>query len=829
MNADHLSPHTQPRVNKLSGGMSYLVISLALIAASISGSAAIPLDPDNPGLSDAQRHAQLQRTMDFWSEVDINLDRTALHPKTLGIHLETPQAAFEWVRDQTRPVPYEGVLRNSVGVLQDRQGNSLDRSLLLLEMLEAQGYSVRMARGVINDEAVLNAMDQAWQEPFDPFKGMAEEILDVMARAGDRLNLDRLPDGAIEQYLQDLAADESFWTSAREQVKSELEQQLDADAFAGSQSSADHLDSWREHWWVEYQREGQWIALDPSLADNRPGQTSTKTEETIAPSLLSRDLAHSIEFKIVAEIREGRETSEHVLVETTVLPHELFVPVISVGMTPLSGSLSEVISETAAALNRDEGLVEGILNIEEWLPVIKVGNYVEADKSIFLDGRIRDNPNAFPTGRAMAEASSALGGLLSRGRKEEQPERAWTSMHVDMTHHQPGRPTETQRLTRFDLDNPNWKVPIQAVYGISEEELLVFGALGTESSIFLKHFQPSPYWFVDQLISQLLSNEDLVIKALTDPRFEPDDRDLESLASVPEALMEFLVHRVNEDAIRKHAAVDEIGVLALHQSMMPLNRQQIRFSQTIDLLRHRLAWRAPDGSPSPGGLIDSVNEWRALAGSSSVYSGVMDYHQAAFEGSVGWVLLKNEQQWQGRAEDAAAPAPAVFQQAWGNGRWVLAQPGGSSGSYPVGKYWWDFDPASGDVLIRDLMGHSSASRVRVFDAMQLSFALASPATEFFTVAGITSGLVFGMWGFGDCMITNMNFGCCMAVGMFGFALGYALGAGIGAIKLLGIYAPAVGFSAGVGFDVVTSPFNSALDGVCLNPRWEREKSERNSS
>jgi hypothetical protein len=42
-----------------------------------------------------------------------------------------PQVLFEWVRDNTWWIPYRGVLRGPAGVLMDRLGNSLDRSLLL--------------------------------------------------------------------------------------------------------------------------------------------------------------------------------------------------------------------------------------------------------------------------------------------------------------------------------------------------------------------------------------------------------------------------------------------------------------------------------------------------------------------------------------------------------------------------------------------------------------------------------------------------------------------------------------------------------------------------
>jgi hypothetical protein len=46
-----------------------------------------------------------------------------------------PIAHLDWVRSHTAWVPYRGVLRGPVGVLLDRQGNSLDRTLLLAAQL----------------------------------------------------------------------------------------------------------------------------------------------------------------------------------------------------------------------------------------------------------------------------------------------------------------------------------------------------------------------------------------------------------------------------------------------------------------------------------------------------------------------------------------------------------------------------------------------------------------------------------------------------------------------------------------------------------------------
>ncbi|HEY0007687.1 MAG TPA: hypothetical protein VGB55_03095, partial [Tepidisphaeraceae bacterium] len=56
-----------------------------------------------------------------------------------------PQAQVNWVRDNTRFVPYHGALRGATGVLMDRLGNHLDRAVLLAEMLQASGYEVRLA------------------------------------------------------------------------------------------------------------------------------------------------------------------------------------------------------------------------------------------------------------------------------------------------------------------------------------------------------------------------------------------------------------------------------------------------------------------------------------------------------------------------------------------------------------------------------------------------------------------------------------------------------------------------------------------------------------
>jgi len=73
-----------------------------------------------------------------------------------------PQKLFEWVRDNTWWVPYRGALRGPTGVLMDRVGNSLDRSLLLAELLRLAGHSARLARARRN---CCRASTPCWSTP----------------------------------------------------------------------------------------------------------------------------------------------------------------------------------------------------------------------------------------------------------------------------------------------------------------------------------------------------------------------------------------------------------------------------------------------------------------------------------------------------------------------------------------------------------------------------------------------------------------------------------------------------------------------------------------
>jgi hypothetical protein len=64
------------------------------------------------------------------------------------------EQAFKFVRDSIQFDPYRGVLRGSHGALGAQAGNSIDRSLLLKEMLDTMGFETRLVYGRLStDEA----------------------------------------------------------------------------------------------------------------------------------------------------------------------------------------------------------------------------------------------------------------------------------------------------------------------------------------------------------------------------------------------------------------------------------------------------------------------------------------------------------------------------------------------------------------------------------------------------------------------------------------------------------------------------------------------------
>lgn len=164
----------------------------ALVSTALCGSQLVaqPLDPSLHRAEAVEQLATLSQSAER-----ARFDTSALLA-SLADHSIT--SLFGYVRDFTQLAPYRGLLRGSKGVLLDSLGNSLDRALLLAELLRETGRDVRLVRAELSEgtaTALFKEAAEAWSPaPFRSIADMAEEIETAFGPAtGDMRSYSRKP------------------------------------------------------------------------------------------------------------------------------------------------------------------------------------------------------------------------------------------------------------------------------------------------------------------------------------------------------------------------------------------------------------------------------------------------------------------------------------------------------------------------------------------------------------------------------------------------------------------------------------------------------------
>ena len=167
---------------------------------------------------------------------------------------------------------YRGVLRGAEGVLADRDGNALDRALLLQRLLTVAGHRARLASGTLD---TANATQLA---------------------SNSELSASRFPFSAIE--ITDTRA-----SNARSRVinQSEHIMQLLGNSPSGEREKAAVVADIADHWWVQVQNDGQWLDLD-TLATG-PEKSLTEATTTFTEETLPKELYQQVSVRLLLETR----------------------------------------------------------------------------------------------------------------------------------------------------------------------------------------------------------------------------------------------------------------------------------------------------------------------------------------------------------------------------------------------------------------------------------------------------------------------------------------------------------------------------------------------
>ena len=258
-----------------------------------------------------------------------------------------PVKLCEWVRDQTSYVPYRGSLRGPIGVLMDRNGNSLDRALAFGRWLQSMtGQQVRLAHGTIAADKAPALLKSAWEDakPMEAAQPAASPDDAAIAKTAAAYGVDPAQlRKSIEQSQQTSEKTMENVVGAVAEQSNALANMLGAPANAGAGQHDSQIAAISDHWWVQRSDNGTWSDLDPLMRDAKPNQRllprSRRTQVICRPTGMSlppnRSLLHEVEVRVMAERTDGDKTTSTVVLHQALQPAALVEHSIRLKIVPI--------------------------------------------------------------------------------------------------------------------------------------------------------------------------------------------------------------------------------------------------------------------------------------------------------------------------------------------------------------------------------------------------------------------------------------------------------------------------------------------------------------
>ena len=420
-----------------------------------------------------------------------------------------PDELFAWVRDNTRWLPYRGALRGPVGVLMDRGGDSLDRSLLLAEFYaHTAGVTVRLAHATLTAEQARGLYDKLKAAPRP--KPVAFEPGDGVGTAGQ----------AAAQQLDRLGEDLTARAAA-------LSASLPAIAVPKEDVAAAALDAVADHWWLQRSQAGGWVDLDVTLPGAMPGEAVCPATTTMpfagGAGPVPADRWHTVRLAVVAERWADGKLSQATVLSRTVRPGGVVGSTIYLTHVPVDWATDPTTGDTAEAVARAR---KQALVPTEWVPTLRVGVETASDGGVRPDGSINPKPQQDTTARLGGGTNKAVGaaaGALDSAFGGTAPPAAappagvFTAEWLDYTIHTPGSPDRTIRREVFDLIGPAARAAGMAARPTPDELSRANAALSLAGrvDVVVLPCQPSPAFVGHALMQSLALAKGPLLAAVT--------------------------------------------------------------------------------------------------------------------------------------------------------------------------------------------------------------------------------------------------------------------------------------------------------------------------
>jgi len=570
---------------------------------------------------------------------------------------------FAWVRDRTSLVPYRGVLRGSTGVMMDRVGNSLDRSLLLATLVASTGGEVRLAHATL-EPAVAEKLAADWaKRPKSAFPTTPENekvSTDALATLGGEFTAVAKSAAARKAASADIAA------KVRAQVAAEAGAL--AKLIEGTPAAApDDAAALGDHWWVEVKDGDVWSDLDPTQAN--PGDTLATATETLARDAIPDDLRHTLTVRVVGEVWQSDKRSETMLVEHSFAPAEFYgqqlevtnIPLDFPDATKLDGEKDRAAAARAA-----------IVAQTEWMPLIRLGTTPIAMASVSDTGDVYklEEGNEGRLGRIVARTTrNGVGGAtkmlegMPDGTEQAPPPQPVAGPHAGFTAEwiefeirAPGSPPRVVRRTVFDaLGAPADRNAAKPIALADPAKLDRGLALFGETEI-LPQFARAPRSYTENRIAKYLTAAKPTIVAIAQSGgVDPPDSittPLHSALPPPSELDALADLRFAWGA--ESVFIDRLDVLTAPRRLASIDGT-FRLRQAFDIVANGVgSWGTPAEARAARlaqGVADTVAESvvrPCVPGVARCFRGPNT--SDAFDGAKGWQVVK----------DLASPAIAAL-------------------------------------------------------------------------------------------------------------------------------------------------------------------------
>lgn len=660
------------------------------------------------------------------ARAELPADRFDFEAALAGIGSTEPGAIFEWVRDNTGYVAYRGALKGAAGALMDREGNSLDRALLLERLLAAAGHQVVLARATLEGEALEAAVAaQRLAPPQPPRQNDPEQN---SARAAAELGLN---EAAVREWLEE---ERQNGLAFRQRVTARAAEQADAlvaaigaypaeeAARSGVGRAADRNALLSDHWWVQVESAGAWVNLDPTLPGAQAGDTLTSAEARFAlpelrflaavdgacSDLACGDRLHRVKIAVVAESWDGEELKEQELFGTEVLTADAaLATIVFAGQPDAWPELDPFgVAQPLTELRTE------LLATTAWQPTLYWNGSSVGSTKIGADGMVGSSGGGGNAG-AVGGLGGGLGGMFGGGSRSaaggaDEQSGAFTALWLEYTVHTPGERSQTERRQVFDLVGPAARAAGVTELALTEAQRLERAlGLGGQTDILISGAGLAPETLEWLAATRLLDNQAA----------------WSELYHVGQALDIAVVNARLRDTAALYAPLD------LLQALRDENLAGYRSGAFVAAFHHRFeedlsvsgSFDLVSGATSslPGtdlwltrmaqGVTDTVLETElgaALAARPSEVArlpNVADAYSAALAEGAPWRVVTNAEELAEVAPDLPADLAARVRADLARGRLAVVPPGGRGA---VG--WYSLDLRTGGLLGRGERGWGQA-------------------------------------------------------------------------------------------------------------------------